>query len=81
MSMLKKKSEFAGVGALIQLAGIGVFIIFCASGLIGGAIGFIAMLIMFGIGSQKSHKYYCGNCNNPVANKQVKVCPVCKVFF
>jgi hypothetical protein len=79
--IIKKKTEVAGVGCLIQFAGILVFLISFIAFPIGTAFGFLIMLSLLIIGSQKATKFYCGNCGNPVDNKGVKLCPACRIEF
>jgi hypothetical protein len=82
MATIKKKNEFAGVGALIQLLGLASpFVLGVVGGLPGIVVGLILMVILFGVGSAKSQKLYCSDCGNPVADKNVKMCAVCKAEF
>jgi hypothetical protein len=64
------KTEFAGAGALVQL--IGIIACFTVVGIIVG----IPLLI---VGSNMSKKFTCGECGNRLADKNVRMCPVCKV--
>jgi hypothetical protein len=76
---IRKKTEMAGVGRLSQLVGIVIFLGSLGAFPIGTAIGFIIMISLFIIGRQMATTYYCGNCGNPVDNRKVKICPVCKI--
>ena len=78
---IKKKTEMAGAGCLIQFLGIIIFVVSLAIFPIGTVIGIFIMISLFIIGSQKATKYYCDTCGNPVDNKKVKICPVCKITF
>jgi hypothetical protein len=87
----KKKSEFAGIGCVYQAIGLLCPIIFSfltavvigtEEGItVGFLIGLFLMLILLLYGSRKSIKWICGNCRNPIADKSVNVCPVCKAKF
>lgn len=70
----KTKSEFAGVGALIQAVGIGLMFFWFPIGL------FIGILFLL-IGSSMAVYKICSNCGNKLVNKEVKVCPTCKASF
>ena len=76
---LKRKSEFVGEGCVWQgvglLAPVVGYYLLGVAGVVFGGIVLVALLI---VGSQKSAKWVCGNCHNPVASKAVTVCPVCK---
>ncbi len=79
---IKRKSELAGMGCLIQVIGlalpvIGLLIAFIPGAIVGGILG----LVMFAVGSRKALKYICGECGNPVDSKRVKLCPACKCDF
>lgn len=77
-----RKSQFIGVGALVQFIGVVLFVllIFCG-GLAGGVVGFILMMIFLLIGSRMSLRYTCSQCGNPVADQHVKLCPTCKAHL
>jgi hypothetical protein len=63
-----KKTEFAGVGCVAQIAGL----ILCLT--LYGAILGIPLII---VGSQMSKKWSCSNCGNRLADRGVKICSVC----
>lgn len=69
---IKSKSEFAGVGALIQLAGVLLLFAF--------PIGTVAGVILIIIGSQKSKVHQCSECASKV-QKEAKLCPHCRTVF
>ncbi len=77
-----KRSEFVGIGCLIQATGIILAImavgVFGDFGLIPGFILFAVCLVA---GSLKAKQWTCGACGNPLANKDVKICPVCRQFL
>jgi hypothetical protein len=62
---------FAGLGALMEFPGE-------VAGSIGVAIGLVALLVLFVKGSAASVTWRCGYCKNPIADKRVLICPVCK---
>lgn len=68
---IKHKIEIIGIGGLVQLAGLALVFFFPI-----GTIGGVMMLI---IGGRMSHKLTCGECGNKIADKDVKMCPVCSV--
>lgn len=79
MAKCVSKTQFAGVGALVQLVG-GVAV---AAGaiyygdtglLVGGVIG-VALLV---IGSNLSKIFRCSDCGNRLDGRHVKLCPTCK---
>lgn len=77
-----RKSEIAGVGALVQLLGVaaaGYFFFFfsLASAVAGYIIGAVVLVICLAVGSSLSFKYLCSNCGNRV-EKTAKLCPTCK---
>ena len=72
MATKNKKSEFAGVGAFIQLIAVLLLFIF--------PIGTIIGLVLFCVGSAKSSKFICSDCCETVA-KDAKVCKACCTPF
>jgi len=78
----KKKSEVVGVGCLVQ--GIGLvapFFLYELMGYDGVVIGLLLMVVLLLIGSRMALKWICPACGNPVAFKNVKVCPSCRAEF
>lgn len=65
---LKRKSEFAGTGCVLQ--GLGLVLLFFFP--IGTIIGVVLLLV----GSSKSVFWACSNCGNRL-NRGVKQCPAC----
>ena len=47
--------------------------------LLGLFVGFIIMLKMFRVGSRIATKWYCGSCKSLIDNKDVAICPTCKI--
>ena len=73
-SYKKKKVEYVGVGALVQLAGfIALFFFF--------PIGIVAGIILLIIGSRMSIKWTCGLCGNKLESKEVTLCPSCNALL
>lgn len=70
----KRKSEFAGVGALVQAAGIALMFFWFPIGI------FMGLLFLL-IGSSMAVYSVCSNCGNKLQNKESKVCPTCKASF
>lgn len=79
---IRRKGQFIGGGCLVQALGFllapVLFFFFPPVGFVLAALFLIAMLIW---GSRLSVSYRCGNCGNPVADKNVKVCPTCKAVL
>ncbi len=76
---LKRYSEMAGTGCLLQLLGLlAPFLLGAFAGAIGVIIGVIMLVVLLLMGSRAAIKFKCGNCGNPVADKDVKMCPTCR---
>ncbi len=72
MAYRKRKSEFAGVGALVQLLGlILLFQIYLFP------IGTIAAILILLIGSRLATKLICSDCGNKIEPSSL-LCPTCK---
>jgi hypothetical protein len=69
-SKIRRKNEFAGTGCAIQ--GLGLLLVWWWP--IGTVLG-LGLLIY---GSIKSGYFVCGNCGNRIADREVRMCPVCK---
>ena len=83
----ERVSSFVGAGCLIQAAGfLAPLVLYWVFGFIAGAsgqmfglvIGLILLAVMFIYGSRKASLWRCGNCKNPIASKDVNMCPVCR---
>ena len=78
----ERKSEFAGVGCVIQGTGlIAPFVLGALLGPFGVVIGLVLLLVLFFLGSAKATKWICGNCKNPIASKEVTICAACRARF
>ena len=85
MASIVKKRTTSLWGLLQEIFG---FIVLVTGGMMtmggGGfaaiAIVLIGIAIMF-VGFLKSFKTVCSECRNRVEDKEVKMCPVCKVTF
>lgn len=42
-------------------------------------IGFVLCVVCMMIGSRLAKKFSCGHCGNPVAGKDVRLCPTCQM--
>ena len=74
----EKRTEFAGVGCLIQGLGlIAPFVLGALMGIVGVVIGIVMLFVLLGIGSAKATKWICSNCKNPIASNEVTVCSAC----
>lgn len=81
-SQPKKKSEMAGPGCLVQAIGLLMpFVGWYFASMIGAIIGGAIMLAMLLVGSRMALKWICPECNNPVASKNVRICPACQARF
>jgi hypothetical protein len=75
----ERVTSFVGVGCLIQAAALfAPFVLYVVAGVLGAAFGAVLMIVLFVIGSNKAISWRCGGCKNPVASKDVAVCPVCR---
>lgn len=73
-----RRSEFAGTGNLIQLLGLVLLVAgFVLGGWTGGLVGLVIFLACFLQGSAMSVRWTCGNCHNPIHDREVTVCPAC----
>lgn len=70
---IKTKSEFIGVGCLVQFVGLVLLFFF--------PVGTIMGVFLLIIGGRLAIKNICSECGNNVANKKVKVCPSCQATF
>lgn len=76
---IRKKTEMAGAGRLCQAAGTVIFLGSLGAFPIGTAVGIPIMISLFIIGRRMATKYYCGSCGTPLDNREVKMCPACKI--
>jgi hypothetical protein len=75
----EKRTEFASVGSLIQALGlIAPLVLGALFGTIGMVIGVPLLLVLYLLGLAKATKWFCGNCKNPLASKEVSMCVACK---
>lgn len=70
MATRVKKSEFAGVGALVQLIGVGMGWLFFP-------VGLIPCLLLLVIGGRMAIVRVCSDCRGKV-DKKASVCPHCR---
>jgi len=75
---LEKKSEVAGIGCVVQAIGLLFPFVGALGGEVGVVVGVVVMLAFLVYGSHLSAKWVCGNCKNPVAGRDVRVCPTCR---
>ena len=74
----EKRTEFAGVGCVIQGLGIiAPFVLGALLDVLGAVIGIVFLVVLFFVGSAKATKWVCGNCKNPLASKEVTMCAAC----
>lgn len=74
----EKVGHVAGIGCLIQAAGLlAPFGFYVVAGSGGAAVGLIVLVVLFFVGSAKAVSWRCGSCKNPLSAKAVKICPVC----
>jgi hypothetical protein len=73
-----KKTEHFGSGCMLQGVGVICLIGGFFFGIPGIVLGILLFLLFLVYGAQKSVFWICGNCKNPLAGKQVTICPTCK---
>lgn len=79
MAKKLRVTSFAGKGAAVQaLALMTPFLTGWLWGGFGIVIGLLMALVLFLKGSSMSMSWRCGACGNPIHDKHVKLCPVCK---
>ena len=76
-----KKTEFIGKGCFIQGLGLLCPFIGLVAGVPGFLVGLLAGLALLLYGSRQSVVWKCGDCRNNLADRDVRVCPVCKASF
>ena len=85
MAKIVTKSKTSLGGLLTEIFGFIVLIwgvvSFVLTFSIAGLLIFIIGLTLMIFGFIKSFKSVCSECRNSVEDKQVKMCPVCKVIF
>ena len=81
MAKIIKKRQTSFLGLLLEITGFIIIIVgaptFAGGGFVGVFIGIILMVVGFG----KSRKMVCSECMNRIEDKEVRMCPVCKVTF
>lgn len=73
MAERKRKSEFAGAGAVVQLVGFILLFFF--------PIGTIAGVFLLVIGHNMSRTWSCSACGNKLDSDKVMTCPTCHSSF
>jgi hypothetical protein len=68
------KTKITNGGVLIQVVGLVLLFVAFPIGLV---LGFIIIVL----GGRVARQAICSECRNPLAGKQVKICPVCKAEF
>jgi hypothetical protein len=78
----EKVGQFVGAGCFIQGVGLGApFVLYFLAGPVGAVIGVLILVVLFFVGSAKAKNWRCSNCKNPIADANVRICPVCKAHF
>lgn len=84
----QRKSALLGGGCLVQglaftlaLVGLALLVGAPVVGLFLGIPLLIASLSLFFVGSRMARKWVCPTCRNPIAAKDVKLCPACRTAF
>lgn len=79
MAKRVRVTSFAGRGALVQGVGLLVpLILGLTFGWVGTLLGLIVAVVLFFKGSAMATFWRCGTCGNPLHDKQVRMCPVCR---
>lgn len=74
---IRKTDSTAGCGALAIAAVIGLLLslLLGPTGMVLGVV-ILAGTMVASVG--KGRTYLCGNCRNPLASAEVKLCPACR---
>lgn len=79
MTKRVRVTSFAGRGALVQGVGLLIPVLLgLIFGWLGALIGLVAAVVLFVKGSAMAISWRCGACGNPLHDKRVRMCPVCK---
>jgi amino acid transporter len=63
----------------IFLQFVGLLLLF--SLILTGFGGLIGGIILMAIGGKMNRNYICSSCRNPIASRDVRLCPACKAVF
>jgi len=75
----ERVTKMAGKGCFIQALGLlAPFLLGSVFGGFGVAVGAVLLVWLFVVGSMQSRTWRCGHCKNPLVDKDIRVCPVCK---
>lgn len=75
----EQKSEFAGVGCLVQAFGFVVAgLLFLVAAVPGAVIGLAVIVGLFIYGRGLANYYACSACGTKLANSLVSTCPACR---
>ena len=75
----ERKGELIGIGCFVQGLGlIAPFVLGAFFGTGGTVIGVVLLVLLLLVGSRMALKWRCSNCKNPIAGREVRICPVCK---
>jgi hypothetical protein len=77
-AQIKRSSDFAGGGCVIQGLGLLAPLVGCLGGVAGLILGVFVGVILLAVGSGMSVRLVCGGCGNRVDNKTVTLCPTCR---
>lgn len=78
----ERVTSFVGTGCAIQGLGIAApFILGFMFGSGGTAVGAVIFVVLLFVGSAKAISWRCGACKNPLAGKEVRMCPTCGSTF
>lgn len=82
MAKRVRVTSFAGRGALVQGVGLLIPVLLgLIFGWLGALIGLVAAAVLFFKGSAMAISWRCGACGNPLHDKRVRMCPVCKAVI
>jgi ribosomal protein L37AE/L43A len=71
--VIKRKSEVAGMGCVIQFISLIVVWFF--------PIGTMIAIALFIIGSAMSRRLVCSQCGTTLSSRKIKICPSCHANF
>lgn len=74
-----KRTEFIGIGCVVQAMGLGVVVLAAAvAGIEGLVFGGLVGLVLLIAGGRMAIKWDCGACGNRLSHRAATICPACR---